>query len=209
MVDVNSTLFIQIINFLVLLLVLKKFAWGPLLQVLHDRTDKIQNNIRQADEDRAQAAEMKKEYEQKLSDARKRAQEITDSATQRSEAEHRARVEETQQEIEQMKAAAKAQLQAEREEAAKKMKGQMVALSLAAATKLMGRNMDDAANEALVGDFIDSLSIEKLGDLSCLVCSLPSSIPGRCSSWHRRKGSSSSTGRSSSRWPRISRGRRS
>ena len=144
-----------------------KFAWGPLLQVLHDRTDKIQNNIRQADEDRAQAAEMKKEYEQKLSDARKRAQEITDSATQRSEAEHRARVEETQQEIEQMKAAAKAQLQAEREEAAKKMKGQMVALSLAAATKLMGRNMDDAANEALVGDFIDSLSKEKLGDLSC------------------------------------------
>ena len=135
MVDVNSTLFIQIINFLVLLLVLKKFAWG--------------------------------EYEQKLSDARKRAQEITDSATQRSEAEHRARVEETQQEIEQMKAAAKAQLQAEREEAAKKMKGQMVALSLAAATKLMGRNMDDAANEALVGDFIDSLSKEKLGDLSC------------------------------------------
>ena len=167
MVDVNSTLFIQILNFLVLLLVLKKFAWGPLLQVLHDRTDKIQNNIRQADEDRAQAAEMKKEYEQKLSDARKRAQEITDSATQRSEAEHRARVEETQQEIEQMKAAAKAQLQAEREEAAKKMKGQMVALSLAAATKLMGRNMDDAANEALVGDFIDSLSKEKLGDLSC------------------------------------------
>ena len=159
--------FIQIINFLVLLLVLKKFAWGPLLQVLHDRTDKIANNIRQADEDRAQAAEMKKEYEQKLSDARKRAQEITDSATQRSEAEHRARVEETQQEIEQMKAAAKAQLQAEREEAAKKMKGQMVALSLAAATKLMGRNMDDAANEAIVGDFIDSLSKEKLGDLSC------------------------------------------
>ena len=146
---------------------LKKFAWGPLLQVLHDRTDKIANNIRQADEDRAQAAEMKKEYEQKLSDARTRAQEITDSATQRSEAEHRARVEETQQEIEQMKAAAKAQLQAEREEAAKKMKGQMVALSLAAATKLMGRNMDDAANEAIVGDFIDSLSKEKLGDLSC------------------------------------------
>ena len=167
MVDVNSTLFIQIINFLVLLLVLKKFAWGPLLQVLHDRTDKIANNIRQADEDRAQAAEMKKEYEQKLSDARKRAQEITDSAAQRGEADYRARVEETQQEIEQMKAAAKAQLQAEREEAAKKMKGQMVALSLAAATKLMARNMDDAANEALVGDFIDSLSKEKLGDLSC------------------------------------------
>ena len=167
MVDVNSTFFIQIINFLVLLLVLKKFAWGPLLKVLHDRTDKIASNIRQADEDRAQAAEMKKEYEQKLSDARKRAQEITDSATQRSEAEHRARVEETQQEIEQMKSAAKAQLQAEREEAAKKMKGQMVALSLAAAAKLMSRNMDDAANEALVGDFIDSLSKEKLGDLSC------------------------------------------
>ncbi|MBQ7516343.1 MAG: F0F1 ATP synthase subunit B [Schwartzia sp.] len=167
MVDVNSTFFIQMLNFFVLLIVLKKFAWGPLLKVLHDRTDKIANNIRQADEDRLQAAEMKKEYEQKLSEARKRAQEITDSATQRSEAERRARVEETQQEIEQMKSAAKAQIQAERDEAAKQMKGHMVALSLAAATKLMGKNMDDAANEALVGEFIDGLRKDDLGDLSC------------------------------------------
>ena len=66
MLDINSTFFVQILNFLVLLLVLKKFAWGPLLATLHARTEKIENNIRMADEDRAQAAEMKKEYEAKL-----------------------------------------------------------------------------------------------------------------------------------------------
>lgn len=167
MLDLNATFFMQIINFVVLFLFLKTFAWGPLLKAMHARTEKIENNIRQADEDRAAAAEMKKDYEKKLADARLKAQEITDSAAQRSEAEHRARVEETQQEIEQMKSAAKAQIAQEREDAARTMKGEVVALSLAAAAKLIGQKMDDATDAELIGEFIDSLTREKVGDLSC------------------------------------------
>lgn len=167
MLDLNSTFFIQILNFIVLLLVLKKFAWGPLIAAMHARTEKIEGNIRQADADRASAAELKKDYEDKLAKARVRAQEIQDSAAQQASAYERARKEETNQEIEQMKSAAKAQIQQERDDAAKQMKGQMVALSLAAAAKLMGQKMDDAADEALVSEFIESLSKEKLGDLPC------------------------------------------
>ena len=56
MLDINATLLVQIVNFIVLLAVLKKFAWGPLLKTMHERTAKIEKNIRQADEDRANAA---------------------------------------------------------------------------------------------------------------------------------------------------------
>ena len=167
MLDINSTFFVQILNFLVLLLVLKKFAWGPLLATLHARTEKIENNIRMADEDRAQATEMKKEYEAKLADARSKAQEIMDAANQRAAEDTKAQKESTRLEVEKMKETAKAQIQMERDEAAKQMKGQMVSLSLAAAAKLMGRKMDDAADEQLVAEFIDGLMKDKIGDLSC------------------------------------------
>lgn len=167
MLDINSTFFVQILNFLVLLLVLKKFAWGPLLATLHARTEKIENNIRMADEDRAQAAEMKKEYEAKLADARSKAQEIMDAANRRAAEDTKAQKESARLEVEKMKESAKAQIQIERDEAAKEMKGQMVSLSLAAAAKLLGRKMDDAADEQLVAEFIDSLTKDKIGDLSC------------------------------------------
>ena len=61
MIDLNSTFFVQILNFAVLLLILKKFAWGPLTKAMQERSDKIADNIRSADEDRAKAAELKKE----------------------------------------------------------------------------------------------------------------------------------------------------
>ena len=167
MIDLNSTFFVQILNFAVLLLILKKFGWGPLLKTLQERSDKIADNIRSADEDRAQAAELKKEYETQLADARRKAQEIMDAATKRSEEERQASVENTRHEIEQMKKAAQAQIQRDRDLAAKQLKGEMVAMSLAAASKLLAKQMDDEANAKLVGDFINELEKDKIGDLPC------------------------------------------
>ncbi len=167
MIDLNSTFFVQILNFAVLLLILKKFAWGPLTKAMQERSDKIADNIRSADEDRAKAAELKKEYEAQLADARRKAQEIMDAATKRSEEERQASVENTRHEIEQMKKAAQAQIQRDRDLAAKQLKGEMVAMSLAAASKLLAKQMDDEANAKLVGDFINELEKDKIGDLPC------------------------------------------
>ena len=167
MLDINATLLVQIVNFIVLLAVLKKFAWGPLLKTMHERSAKIEKNILDADADRAKAAELKKEYEEQLSKARLRAQEITDAAAARADQETRDQKEATKLEIEKMKESARANLALEREEAAKEMKGQMVTMALAAAAKLMGRKMDEAADEALVAEFINGLDKNKAGDLSC------------------------------------------
>ncbi|MGP1585483.1 MAG: F0F1 ATP synthase subunit B [Schwartzia sp. (in: firmicutes)] len=167
MLDINATLLVQIVNFIVLLAVLKKFAWGPLLKMMHERSAKIEKNILDADADRAKAAELKKEYEEQLSKARLRAQEITDAAAARADQETRDQKEATKLEIEKMKESARANLALEREEAAKEMKGQMVTMALAAAAKLMGRKMDEAADEALVTEFINGLDQHKAGGLSC------------------------------------------
>ena len=66
-----------------------------------------------------------------------------------------------------MKEQARAQIQVDFEEASKKMKGQVVSLSLLAAEKLLAEKMDEKADAQFVSRFIDGLSKEKLGDLSC------------------------------------------
>ena len=167
MLDINATLLVQIVNFIVLLAVLKKFAWGPLLKTMHERSAKIEKNILDADADRAKAAELKKEYEEQLSQARLKAQEITDAAAARADQETHEQKEAAKLEIEQMKESARAHLELEREEAAKEMKGQMVTIALTAAAKLMGRKMDEAADEELVTEFINGLDQNKTGELSC------------------------------------------
>ena len=167
MLDINATLLVQIVNFIVLLAVLKKFAWGPLLKTMHERSAKIEKNILDADADRAKAAELRKEYEEQLSQARLKAQEITDAAAARADQETHEQKEAAKLEIEQMKESARAYLELEREEAAKEMKGQMVTMALAAAAKLMGRKMDEAADEELVTEFINGLDKHRAGDLSC------------------------------------------
>mgnify|MGYP002513714505 FL=1 len=73
----------------------------------------------------------------------------------------------TQAEIKQMKDNAKAEMQRERAQAVEVLKGQMVALSMAAAQKIVSKNMDAAENEALVSEFIDQLDKDKIGDLPC------------------------------------------
>lgn len=167
MLDINATLLVQIVNFIVLLAVLKKFAWGPLLKTMHERSAKIEKNILDADADRMKAAELKKEYEEQLSKARLKAQEITDAAAARADQETHEQKEAAKLEIEKMKETARAHLEQEREEAAKEMKGQMVTMALAAAAKLMGRKMDEAADEVLVTEFINGLDKHRAGDLSC------------------------------------------
>ena len=71
------------------------------------------------------------------------------------------------EEIAQMKEAAQQEIQREQARAVEKLKGDMVTLSLAAAQKIVSKNIDVAENEALISEFIDQLDKNKIGDLPC------------------------------------------
>ena len=110
MVDLNMTLIAQIINFVILLLVLKKWAYKPLMQALADRQARIANSLETADKERLAAEELKREYQEQLAQARAQAQAIVEKATklaeqtkdeivQEARAEHARLMKETQEEI--------------------------------------------------------------------------------------------------------------
>ena len=167
MIDINATLVAQMLNFLILVVVLRLVAYKPIVKMLEERSQRIAGSIKKADEDAAAAEATLKEYKAQLATARTKAQEIMDKAEKRAQDEHAEKIQATQAEIKQMKDNAQAEMQRERAQAVEVLKGQMVALSMAAAQKIVSKNMDAAENEALVSEFIDQLDKNKIGDLPC------------------------------------------
>lgn len=167
MIDINATLVAQMLNFLILVVVLRLVAYKPIVKMLKEREERIAGSIKKADADKAEAEAVLKDYKAQLASARVKAQDIMDKAEKRAQDEHSAKIQETHSEIKQMKEAAQQQIQRERSQAVEQLKSQMVVLSMAAAQKIVSKNMDAAENEALIGEFIDQLDKDKIGDLPC------------------------------------------
>lgn len=167
MIDINATLVAQMLNFLILVVILRLVAYKPIVKMLKEREDRIASSIKKADDDAAAAEATLKDYKAQLATARTKAQDIMDKAEKRAQDEHAAKIQETNTEIKQMKEAAQEQIQRERSQAVEQLKGQMVALSMAAAQKIVSKNMDAAENEALISEFIEQLDKDKIGDLPC------------------------------------------
>jgi len=165
LIEINATILAQIINFLLLVALLRAVAYKPVARLLQQRSDKIKSDLEQAEADRKAAEQTLAQYKAQLSDAHKKAQEIVEKANLTARQEHDAAVAETRREIERMKQNAQAEIENERNRAFEDMKSQIVSLSLAAAGKVVSKNLDTKENDKLVNDFISSLDKDMLGDL--------------------------------------------
>ena len=85
MIEINATLFAQIIHFLLLVVVLTWVAYKPITQALADRQAYISSTVEAAEKQQAEAAKMQEEYKALLVQARAEAQSIVDKATKLGE----------------------------------------------------------------------------------------------------------------------------
>lgn len=167
MIDLNGTLIAQIINFLILVFILAKVAYKPLMQALADRQAKIAQDIESAEKERMTAEQLRKEYQEQLAAARGQAQAIVDKAMKLAEQTKEELLAEARAEHARLLKATQEEIAREREKALAELRGEVVSLSLAAATKIIGQNMDKEVNAKLVADFIDKLDEKKIGGLPC------------------------------------------
>ena len=167
MIEINATIIAQVINFLILVALLRAVAYKPVVRLLEQRSNKIQESIDKAEADQKAAEATLAQYKQKLQEANVKAQEIIDKAEKTARDEYDAKILEAKKGIEQLKKAAQDDIQREHERAEAQIKGEVITLSLAAAEKIIGKNIDSKENERLIGEFINQLDKEKLGDLSC------------------------------------------
>lgn len=157
MVDINGTLIFQFVNFIVLVLILAKFAYKPLLKVMEERRERIETDLHEAAQAKEDAAQLKADYEQQLRDARAQAQAIVDKAVKVADQEAQAHVQAIREQIAREKEIAQAEIVNEREIALKQMRQEVVTLSMAVAEKLLHKNIDDDVNAKWVSDYLDTL----------------------------------------------------
>ena len=153
MVSINGTLLFQFINFFVLVAILAKFAYKPLLKVLEDRRNKIASDLDNAAKARETAEKMKADYE---------AQAIVDKAVKQADKEAQAQLEAIRAQIAREKQIAQTEIANEREAAIREMRNEVVTLSMAVAEKLLQKNMDPDMNAKLVADCIDQLQTHRV-----------------------------------------------
>lgn len=167
MVDLNGTLIAQIINFLLLVFLLAKFAYRPLMQVLEERQKNIADNIDAAERERKDAQQLKMEYQQQLAQARSQAQAIVEKAEKLAEEAKEEILKDARAESARILKNAQAEVARERALALAQLKNEVVVLSMAAATKIIDKNIDTEANALLISDFIEKLDDQKIGGLPC------------------------------------------
>jgi F-type H+-transporting ATPase subunit b len=145
------------ITFLVLLVVLGKFAWGPIVKMLAERERTIRDAIDSAKKERAEAERMLAEQKESLARAQREAAEIAKRNAQEVEKLRQELTDRARKEADELIATARRQVAEEISKARAELKAQVVDLAIDAAARLVKANLDDKAQRALVEEYIAQL----------------------------------------------------
>jgi len=149
--------FWTLVIFAILLVALAKTAWPAILKAVEEREKKIQAQLDQAEQANQDAQRVLADYQQKLATAQGEAQELLAAGRQAAEKVREEILSRARAEHEDLITRARREIVAEREKAVAELRGEAVELSLAAASKVLERNLDSEADRRLVREYLDSL----------------------------------------------------
>lgn len=157
MVNINATLIAQILNFLVLVFILAKFAYKPLLNMMEERKNKIASDLEAAESAKNDAEAVKAEYAAKLAEAKKEAQSIIDAARKSAQAAHDKIMADTKAEQDQVVASAKEAIELEKKKAMDDIRAKVINLSMIAAGKIVEQKLNSEEDKEMAGKIVDSI----------------------------------------------------
>jgi len=156
-VDINMTLIGQTISMIVFVWFCMKFIWPPLLEAIEERQEKIAHGLAAAEKGEQSLEEAKVQAAEIVSDSRKQATGILDQAHARANeivADGKA---DGTKERERQLTAAKAEIEQEANRAREELRGQVSAVALSGAEKILNREIDAAEHEEILGKLAQEL----------------------------------------------------
>jgi F-type H+-transporting ATPase subunit b len=145
------------ITFLVLLVVLSKFACGPIVKMLDEREKTIHEAIESAKKERAEAEKLLASQKASLAQATREAAELAKRNQDEVEKLRQELTAKARKEAEELVASARKQIIEEKTKAAAELKGMVADLAIEAAGKLVKASLDEKAQRALVEDYLKQL----------------------------------------------------
>lgn len=143
--------------FLLVLLLLWKYAWGPITSALEEREERIDASMTKAERALEEAKRIQAENKKNRREAEQEARQVLREAREEAETLREEEKANTRQEIQEMQEKARAEIEREKENALNELRSEVADLAVQAAGKIIGENLDAQRQRRLVDDFIDDL----------------------------------------------------
>ncbi|UNL87399.1 F0F1 ATP synthase subunit B [Priestia koreensis] len=144
----------QLVIFLILLLLLRKFAFGPLMGIMKKREEYISNEILSAEKSNAEAKKLAEEQRELLKQSRQEIQVMMDNARKSAEDKKEEIIIAARSEAERLKESAKLEIVQEKEQAMTALRQQVASLSVLIASKVIEKELSEQDQEKLIQDYI-------------------------------------------------------
>lgn len=157
--DLNPGLiFWTVITFIILLFILKKMAWKPILSSLDERENFIRESVERAETAKIEAENILEENKIKLASAEEEAQKLIAQGREYAENLKSQIIEESKSEAKKLIDDASVEIERKNVEAFNNLKDQIAVIAVEAAEKIIRENLDKEKQTKIVNDYIDSLS---------------------------------------------------
>ncbi len=155
-------LLVQVFNFLIIFAILAAWMYKPLLNMMQERRESIAKGLEDARIASEARENAEKEAEEILAKAQQEAGKIVREATERGEQVRTEIKEAAETEIVQLREDANVDAQQEKEKVLGDLRGQIAALSIAAAQKVIGESLDEKRQRTLIDDFFSGIKTGKV-----------------------------------------------
>lgn len=149
--------FMQAVGFLLLLILMKKFLFGKIKDIIKARADEVKATYKRSEDDRAEAARLKEEYQQKAVKADEAAEAKIQEAVVKAKEIGDEMIKEAHQAVADQKSKAQMGIELERKKALAEMRNQVVDLTILSTTRLIKQSTDRGTAEKLVDDVIEGV----------------------------------------------------
>jgi F-type H+-transporting ATPase subunit b len=153
-----GTIFWTALTFVILLLILKKLAWAPILQMLSDREQKIKEALEKADAAQKESEVAMAKQQETMALAKKEAQELLAKGRKTAETSKEEIIQKAQAEATSMLERAKKEIDQERDKAVEEIRNQTAEISISIASKLIGKSLSKDDHQDIIEESLKKMA---------------------------------------------------
>ena len=146
-----------LVTFIALMLILRRFAWGPITNALDVREKKIEESMDRAEKALAEARQIQADNDRARREADQEAQRIIREAREAAESLRSEEVDKTRAQMQQMQEQVRAEIEREKQSALDTLRTEVADLAIQAAEKILQENLDEGRQRRIVDSFLDGL----------------------------------------------------
>ncbi|MFO8009208.1 MAG: F0F1 ATP synthase subunit B [Dehalococcoidia bacterium] len=147
-------LVVQLVNFGILLFLLGKFAYKPIMRMLDERSQKIKEGLEKSEEAERRAADIDVEAKKALEEARKEGQIMLAQAKEAADKRREEYIAQARQEADNMVERARSEIQMEKEQAINELRNQFADITIMAAGKVINEELDKEKHRKVIDEVL-------------------------------------------------------